>query len=137
MYLGADFPYINIGAHLDITNLLGFSKERGLSSYLTMIFAAHRAAEGITNFRYRIKDGKPILLDRMCPCFTHLHKGKDLFINVIAEPAHDVTEFHDNTREQIARRGTTSASGVFEAGWTSSSIPPFHGYNTSILQGAS
>ncbi len=105
LYLGTDFPYINIGAHLDVTNLLRFSKERGLSSYLAMIFTAHRVAEGITNFRYRIKDGKPMLNDRMWPCFTHLPKGKELFINVLVEGADDVVEFHDKAREQIARQG--------------------------------
>ena len=41
MYLGREFPYINIGANLDITNLVSFAHNNDLSSYLTMIFLAH------------------------------------------------------------------------------------------------
>ena len=113
MYLGTDFPYINVGAHIDITNLLRFSKERSLSSFLTMIFAAHRVAEGIINFKYRIKDGKPVVIDRICPCFTHLPNGSDLFINVTVEPARDVIEFHDKARKQIAKQGNDLGIEIF------------------------
>lgn len=105
-YLGTDFPYINIGAHLNITNMLRFSKKYGLSSYLTMIFASHKVAEGITNFRYRIKDGKPVVInDRMYPRFTHIPKGRDLFINVTVEPAPDVVTFNQNARKKIELQG--------------------------------
>lgn len=104
-YAGTDFPYINVGAHLDITRLLRFSRKQGLSSYLALIFSAHRAAEGIRNFRYRIMDGKPVLNDSMCPCFTYLQKGADLFINVIVERSEDIREFHRNAKERIARQG--------------------------------
>ena len=91
LYAGTDLPYINIGAPLDITGLLRFTREHNLSSYLTLIFSAHHIAEEIRNFRYRIKDGKPVLNDRMCPCFTYLPKGSDLFINVTVEPPDDVS----------------------------------------------
>ena len=44
-YRGTDLPYINIGAHLDVTSLLKFSDERDLSSYLALVFAAHTQEE--------------------------------------------------------------------------------------------
>jgi chloramphenicol O-acetyltransferase type A len=105
-YLGTDFPYINIGANLDVTGLLRFSRSRGLSSYLTLVFTAHQTAESIVNFRYRICDGKPVVNERMFLSFTHLSPGRDLFINVTLDPPQDLLEFHDRAREQVARQGT-------------------------------
>ncbi len=106
MYLGTDFPYINVGANLDITNLLAFCGKRDLPSYLTMVFSAHHVAARITNFRYRIKDGRPILNDKIHASFTYMPKGRDLFINVTPEYADDITTFLKNAREMIARQGT-------------------------------
>ena len=106
MYLGRDFPYINIGAHLDITNLVSFCKKNSLSSYLTMVFAAHLTAESIENFRYRIKDGAPIINERMTPSFTYIPKGSELFIEVTVAFDEDLATFHRLAREQIARQGT-------------------------------
>jgi chloramphenicol O-acetyltransferase type A len=112
MYLGRDFPYINIGAHLDITNLVYFCKKNDLSSYLTMIFAAHSTAEGIENFRYRIKDGQPIINERMGVSFTHIPEGSELFIEVTVDFDDDLAVFHRIAREQMARQGTDPGFAV-------------------------
>jgi chloramphenicol O-acetyltransferase type A len=105
-YLGTDFPYINIGAHLDITNLLSHCRKNDLSSYVTMVFAAHHTAERIANFWYRIKDGRPIVNERMTPTFTHIPPGSDLFVEVTLNFNDDLETFHNMAREQIARQGT-------------------------------
>jgi chloramphenicol O-acetyltransferase type A len=110
-YLGTDFPYINIGANLDVTRLLRFCRERDLSSYLTMVFSAHQVASQIINFRYRIKDGRPILNDRIYPIFTYLLNGTDIFINVMPEYADELTDFIKKAKEQIARQGTDLGAG--------------------------
>ena len=112
MYLGRDFPYINIGAHLDITNLILFCKKNGLSSYLTMIFAAHHTAESIENFKYRIKDERPIVNERMGVSFTHIPQGSDLFVEVTVDFDEDLAIFHHIAREQIARQGTHTGFAV-------------------------
>ena len=104
-YRGADFPYINIGAHLDVTSLLKFSDERDLSSYLALVFAAHHVAERIPNFRYRIKDGQPIMTESMCPSFTYLPEGRELFISVTIEFVDDVLEFHERAKNAAIRQG--------------------------------
>lgn len=106
MYLGRDFPYINIGAHLDITNLLSFCENGSFSSYLTLIHAAHHTAERIENFKYRIKDGSPIINEHMGLSFTYIPEGSELFINVTIAFDEDLEIFHLAAREQIARQGT-------------------------------
>ena len=105
-YLGTDFPYINVGANLDITNLLGFCKKRDLPFYLSMVFSAHHIASQITNFKYRIKDGRPILNDKIHASFTHLPKDRDLFIIVTPEYIDEIMGFLKNARELIAKQGT-------------------------------
>jgi chloramphenicol O-acetyltransferase type A len=105
-YVGADFPYFIITGNVDVTNLLSFSRSHSISSYLAVVFAAHRTAESIENFRYRIVDGRPILNDRMCPSFTYLPKGSDLFIYVTVDFVDDIHRFHEVTKAQIAAQGT-------------------------------
>jgi chloramphenicol O-acetyltransferase type A len=110
-YLGKGFPYINIGASIDITKLLAFCKKNDLSSYLTLIHAAHRTANTIENFKYRIQDGMPMICDNMGLTFTYIPEGSELFINVTVDFNEDLDVFHRTTQEQIARQGT-------EAGFT-------------------
>ena len=104
-YLGRDFPYINIGANIDITNLVTFCKKHDLSSYLTLVHTAHSIARGIENFRYRIKDSLPIICDTMGLTFTYIPEGSELFINVTVLYDEDLNAFLDTAREQIARQG--------------------------------
>ena len=105
-YLGRDFPYINIGANIDITNLVTFCKKNDLSSYLTLIHTAHSTAGNIENFRYRIKDSLPIICDTMGLTFTYIPEGSELFINVTVVYDSDLGAFLDTAREQIARQGS-------------------------------
>ena len=71
-----------------------------------MIFAAHRTAENIENFKYRIKDGRPLVNDDMGLSFTYIPAGSELFINVTIDFDEDLETFHRIAREQIARQGT-------------------------------
>lgn len=73
------FPYINIGAEIDITKLYDFSKKHGLSFYCAMIHTATKIALEIENFSYRLIDGKPVLCEALTPVFTYLPKGEEQF----------------------------------------------------------
>jgi chloramphenicol O-acetyltransferase type A len=106
IYVGIDFPYINIGANIDVTNLLAFSANWGVSSYIAMVFFAHRTAQAIENFRYRIVDGKPAINESMRPSFTYIPEGRELFINVTLDFVDDILRFHENAKAQIAAQGT-------------------------------
>jgi chloramphenicol O-acetyltransferase type A len=105
-YLGKDFPYINIGASVDITELLAFCRKKDLSSYLTLMHTAHATANALENLRYRIKDGRPMVCDRMGLTFTYIPEGSELFINVTVDFNEDLDVFHQAAQEQIARQGT-------------------------------
>jgi chloramphenicol O-acetyltransferase type A len=104
-YLGTDLPYIIITAHIDVTNLLAFTRKHGLSSYICMVFAAHHTAESIVNFHYRTKDDRPVYFDTMYPCFTYMPEGSELFILVTMDFVDDIIEFHAKAKAHIAAQG--------------------------------
>jgi chloramphenicol O-acetyltransferase type A len=105
-YLGTDFPYIVITAHVDVTNLLAFTLKHGLSSYLSMVFAAHHAADSIVNFHYRTKEDRPVFFDTMYPCFTYMPEGSELFILVTMDYVEDILMFNEKAKAHIAAQGS-------------------------------
>ena len=92
------FPYINIGAEIDVTKLYHFAKKNGLSFYCAMIYAATKTALEIKNFKYRIIDGKPVLCENLSPVFTYLPKGEEQFYLVELPFEEDMPEFCKKAR---------------------------------------
>lgn len=89
-----DYPQYNICANIDVTHFLDFIKSKGLPFYYAMIFASTHSANLIQNFRYRIRDGKVILHDRLHPSFTEMDsKDDELFKYVLADLGDDMEEF--------------------------------------------
>ena len=84
-YAGYTFPYINIGAEIDVTNLYDFVKKEKLSFYCAMIYVATKAALEIENFKYRVIDGRPMLCENLTPVFTYLPEGQEQFY-LVSQP---------------------------------------------------
>jgi len=117
IYEGWDFPYINIGVEIDVTRLLTFSRSRGLSSYLALVHVAHQTARDLVNFRYRIVDGVPVLLDDMCLSFTYMPEGSELFINVCMAWQDDLCAFHDEARVRALAQGDDVGVAALRGRW--------------------
>jgi chloramphenicol O-acetyltransferase type A len=100
IYSGNDFPYIILGANIDVTNLHRYAKENNLSFYFAMVFAANQIANRITNYRYRFTDGKPFLVDYNRAVLTHLQSGSDAFVLIETERTDDIKEFCRRTAEK-------------------------------------
>ncbi len=116
-YLGTDFPYIFVTADVDVTRLHAFTRRHGISFYLAMVYAATAVANGIENFRYRIADGKPCLLDCIHPGFTHLRSGSELFVIVepeAAAPDESMVEFCRRARTQADRPVANHGMGALK-----------------------
>jgi chloramphenicol O-acetyltransferase type A len=105
-YVGTDFPYFVVTANVDVTNLLSYCRGNSLSSYISVVFVAHRAAQTIENLKYRIVDGVPMISTRMRPSFTYIPRDSELFIYVTVEYVDDIFEFHSRAKAQIADQGT-------------------------------
>jgi chloramphenicol O-acetyltransferase type A len=110
-FRSADYPQFNICASLDITRFLDYVKENKLPFYYAMIFVATVSANSITNFRYRIRNDKVVLHDRLHPSFTHLNKENGLFKYVTADMGDDLREF-----ARIAGEKAEQQKGLFAPG---------------------
>ena len=60
------YPYVGVTANVDVTELLSFCRQRGVSFYLTFMHSAALAADSIPEFRQRIRDGG-IVQYNQCP----------------------------------------------------------------------
>ena len=69
---GMDYPYFNICANLDISRLHPFLKEHHLSFFGAVLYLSARAANSITEFRYRIRDGRVVEHETVAPAITVL-----------------------------------------------------------------
>ncbi len=106
------FPYINLGADMDVTGLYRFVKDEGLSFYAAMMHTAVRAALEIKNFSYRIVDGKPMLCEHLDPDFTHMAPGSEDFVVVRGEYRDDLVEFCRDTAERMHSAEATGGRGL-------------------------
>jgi chloramphenicol O-acetyltransferase type A len=107
-YINAEFPYITITADIDVTSLISYCRSRSLSSYITFVFAAHRIANGIENFRYRINDKRPIINETTTPTFTHIPDGSEMFVEITVPFSDDLNTYHRMAKERIQAQGTDS-----------------------------
>lgn len=109
------FPYINIGAEMDVTGLYSYCKKEGISFYCAMIYGAVKAALSIENFKYRIIDEKPVLCDTLKPVFTYLPKGEEQFYLVKQDYCEDMLTFCRNAKAQAEALANESSHAYMHA----------------------
>lgn len=97
-----DFPYSVIGAELDITTALAVWKQRKISPYLAMIYAATRAANLVPAFRLRIRGEQVIEHECVHADFTVLEANELFNIRTCAYDV-DFATFYRGAEQ--ARRG--------------------------------
>ncbi|MCC8187290.1 MAG: chloramphenicol acetyltransferase [Bacteroides sp.] len=97
-----DYPQYNICMDLDITTFLAFIKKEGLSFYYSMIYATTSVANECENFKYRIRDGKVVLHDRIHPSFTEMsdEAADDLFKVVTVDLSGNISEFTEKAKKE-------------------------------------
>lgn len=90
-----DYPQYNICLNMDISNFLNHLRNRNISFYYAMIYAVTKIVNDIEEFRYRIRDGKVVLHERIHPSFTYMDadKNDNLFKMVTVELNDDIREF--------------------------------------------
>ena len=64
------WPFYAATVRFDITALKEWAAERGHSTYLSLCYYFTRAAQAIEDFRYRIRDGRIVLYERLHPGLT-------------------------------------------------------------------
>jgi chloramphenicol O-acetyltransferase type A len=96
-----DYPQFNICLNLDITLFLKFIKEKNLSFYYAMIYAVTDVINLEEDFKYRIRDGKVVLHDKIHPSFTYMDndRSSDLFKLITVDWNNNIVEFEKRAKE--------------------------------------
>lgn len=86
-------PCYNVTFKLDVTRLRLYTREKGVSFYLGLVYLSVQAMNSIENFRYKIRGEEVVLVDKLIPSFTDLKTNAELF--------HIVTCCADGTLEEF------------------------------------
>lgn len=85
-------PHFSICANVELTRLYPFVKGHGYSLNAAIIYVVSRAANAVTEFRYRIKDGEVVEHETVSPAVTIL-VANDLFSFCTIDYSPDFCEF--------------------------------------------
>jgi chloramphenicol O-acetyltransferase type A len=96
-----DYPQFNVCMNIDITNVLTYVKDHKLSFYYSMIYIVTKVMNEIDDFKYRIRDGKIVLHDKIHPSFTDMNsdENNDLFKFVTVDFCDDLFTFEKSTKD--------------------------------------
>ena len=102
-----DYPYFSLCADMDITAFQPIIKEYKISFTAAVMYLVARVANGIPEFRQRVREGNPIEHKVVHPSATILSKNNLFtFCTVLYEP--DFKEFTHKAGEEIRRLKTES-----------------------------
>jgi chloramphenicol O-acetyltransferase type A len=96
-----DYPQFNICMDIDISKFLVFTKNNNLSFYYSMIYATTSVINQIDDFKYRIRDDKVVMHDKIHPSFTYMNnnENEDLFKLITVDLIDDIHKFEKAARE--------------------------------------
>ena len=105
-----DYPQFNICMDLDVSSFLAYTKKRKLSFYYSMIYAVTNIANSIEGFKYRIRNEKIVLHNKVHPSFTDMNNNMDdnLFKLVTLDLEDDIEAF-----EKAAKKASKNQKEYF------------------------
>ena len=93
-------PFYSVTVQLDVTDLAAWAKREGLSFYYALVYLCTQAVNQTVAFRYYIREGQVVLLDRREPSFTDLKPGAELFHIVTMPAGEDIRAFCREARQK-------------------------------------
>lgn len=100
-YINFEQPHFSMCANMDVTTFYPWSKHRGYSFNVAVVYLISRAANSIPEFRQRIREGGVVEHDVVHPSSTIMTEG-DLFSYCTFEFAMDFEAFASHANEVIA-----------------------------------
>ncbi len=100
LFYSMDYPQYNVCLNIDISDFLSFTKRSKLSFYYAMIYAVMEAVNNTDEFKYRIREGKVVLHDKVIPSFTDmgLNNNPNLFKIVTVDFKGDIFKFEEHAK---------------------------------------
>lgn len=95
-----DYPHFNVCSNLEISSFLRFIRETKKPFFISLLFAATKAANSVEALRYRIREKTVIEHERVHPSFTVMAE-KGVFNYCSSQYTEDFQEFSANTAERI------------------------------------
>ena len=95
-----DCPHFGLCANVDLTAFYPFVKKRGISFTIATVYVLARAANAITEFRYRIRSGEVVEHEIVHPATTIL-TDDDLFSFCTIEYSENFSLFAASAEQQI------------------------------------
>jgi chloramphenicol O-acetyltransferase type A len=96
-----DNPFFNICANVDVTSLLGFTRAaKNISFFITYHFLSMKAANEVEPFRYRLRDDRVLVHDRI-HAGTTLLLPDESFTFVYFDFNEDFKVFHARAKASI------------------------------------
>lgn len=102
-YLKTDFPYIILGARMEVGPLLKRCRAENSSFYFSLVYLATKAANEIENFHYRFRHRQVYRVAQNIPVLTHMRSGDEIFMMLEGNPALDRVSFCEDLRQRAAR----------------------------------
>jgi chloramphenicol O-acetyltransferase type A len=99
-------PFFNICANIEITNLINYSKRKGLPFFATFLFYVMKVINRTPEFRYRIRTDGVVLHDIVHPSYTVM-TDELLFRFVTTFFTNNIDEFIANVTIDIANSKKT------------------------------
>lgn len=104
LYTGSLKIVMNLTVDIDITNLLKFTKEKGLKFYPTMIWIVSKLINSRDEFKYHLKEnGELIKWDFVSPSYTDFNPETEKFVKFVTEYSSDLYEFHNRVIEDCKK----------------------------------
>ena len=95
-----DEPFWSVVADVDVTAAYANAKNAGVPFFLWYLYRSLAAVHGVEAFRYRIKDGIPVVYDRIKASATITREDKSFGFTCIPF-TEDEMEFRANARAEI------------------------------------
>ena len=127
-------PYVGVTVQVDVTDLVAFCKRERCSFYLTMIHLSALAADGVPEFRQRIRDGGIVEYDA-CPT-SHielLDDGTYCYCTLFHDlPWREYLAYAEKTRQARRANPSIEEDENMESEYFVSTLPWLH--YTSFVQ---
>ena len=119
------YPYVGFTANVDVTNLLRHAKEKGVSSFLLVLWAASKAANAVPEMRQRIQGdgiieyehclvGHTVALEdhTFCNCVTDCRMSLEEFLVDAAARQEEAKHHHGFVNREEDESGMIFLSAV-------------------------
>jgi len=99
-------PHYAVSANIDVTRLIEYKREKGLSFYLSLVYLVTKCLNGIYEFRLRVVDGRVVCFRRIETNFTHKQPEERVFRFHTAPLEGTLEEYVERTTQAIAKQTT-------------------------------